>query len=262
MITQQLLSDLASLADGVLPLQRWIAQKAYDPRQDPTFSGQPMPWREQGEVLTVARTGFEIFFSALLRETSNDVQAGARWRRVAADPLGRNPLQDVAGWRSERGLAEFAAFGIVASQNMLLDSQNQQIARLPFYRDTLPDLAYCLELQRPQHQAGWEALASALFKDQLPAWPGTVHPAIVFMNQFAADVLYAVLGMRNYSAVEGQPAYATAVLTELGQARRRGNKNTPEEAQTAVARFVAQIEKDLKSAVSLSTPSSDRRTAS
>jgi len=203
--------------------------------------------------LTPADTGFECFFEGLLRETSDDIQAQARWERVAAQPLAASPLDRVADWRAERGLEEVACFGIVPSQNVLLDSKNQQIARLPFYADTLGDLAYCLAVSRPRDDAGWEALAHALFTDTLPAWPGTVHPASVFMNQFAADVLYALLGMRNESAVRDQPSYATAVLTELGQARRRGNKNTPAQAEEAVARFVAQIQADLRKATASTT---------
>ena len=246
LLTPRMRADLADLAEGVLPLQRWIEQKPYDPRTDPTFEGQRMPWRDPGQSLTPAKTGFNGFFTGLLRETSDDVQAKARWQRAAAAPLARSPIADVATWRAERGLDEVASFGIVQSQNVLLDIQNQQIARISFYRDTLPDLAYCLDIDRPKTSAEWEALARALLTDQVSAWPNTVHPASVFMNQFAADVLYALLGMRNFSAVPGEPTYATAVLTELGQARRRGNVNTPAQAKVAVARFIAQIHKDMQ----------------
>ena len=114
------------------------------------------------------------------------------------------------------------------------------------FRSTLPDLAYCLQVSTPRDDAAWEVLANALFTNTLSAWPGTVYSASVFMNQFTADVLYALLGMRNESAVADQPSYATAVLTELGQARRRGNKNTPEQARDAVAIFMAQIQADLR----------------
>jgi hypothetical protein len=253
LLTPRMRADLCALAQGAVPLQRWIKQKAYNPQTDPTFEGQPMPWRAAGQGLTPADTGFECFFEGLLRETSDDVQTQARWQRVAAAPLAASPLDDVAAWRAERGLQEFASFGIVQSQNVLLDSQNLEIARLPFYADTLADLGYCLTLSSPQDELGWEALAKQLFSDGLAAWPGSTYPASVFMNQFVADVLYALLGMRNESAVPGQPSYATAVLTELGQARRRGNKNTPAQAQEAVTRFVAQIQADLhKSSVSAS----------
>ncbi|MDE1167796.1 MAG: hypothetical protein PW845_21075 [Pseudomonas sp.] len=258
LLTPSLRADLCALAQGAVPLQRWVAQKAYNPQTDPTFEGQPMPWRTPGRALTPADTGFESFFEGLLRETSDDIQALARWQRVAAAPLAASPLDDVAAWRTERGLQEFASFGIVPSQNVLLDSQNLAIARLPFYLDTLGDLAYCLALSRPTDEAGWEALAKQLFTDTLAAWPGSQYPASVFMYQFVADVLYALLGMRNQSAVPGHPSYATAVLTELGQARRRGNKNTPEQALDAVARFVTQIEKDLHAA---STPATDTQRA-
>lgn len=242
-LTLQMRADLADLANGALPLQRWIEQKPYDPSKDPTFAGEPMPWREPGRTLTPAMTGFEVFFAGLLRETSDDTQALDRWRRVAADPLARSPLPDMATWRGERGLDAEASFGVVSAQDVLLDSQGDQIARIPFYQAGLADLAYCLRIARPASPAEWEALALALFEDQVAAWPGTVWPASVFMNQFVADVLYAVLGMRNFSAVDGQPEYATAVLTELGQARRRGNKNTPAEAAVAVKRFLAEIAK-------------------
>jgi len=240
-------ADLADLAEGVLPLQRWIEHKTYDPRADPTFEGQPTPWRDPGQTLTPAKVGFGGFFAGLLRETSDDVQSKARWQRAAAAPLLRSPLGDVHAWRAERGLDETATFGIVPSQNVLLDIQNEQIARISFYRDTLPDLSYCLNVDRPKTPAAWETFARALLTNEVSAWPNAVHTSSAFMSQFAADVLYAVLGMRNFSAVPGEPAYATAVLTELGQARRRGNVNTPAQAKAAVARFLEQIHRDMQS---------------
>lgn len=245
LFTEQMRADLAELANGVAPLQRWINEKPYRPDQDPTFAGQPMPWREPGITLTPASTGFMDFFEGLLRETSDDVASKARWQRIAAEPLRLSPLPDAWAWRAERGLSETSEFGIVQSQNVLLDIANGQIARIDFYRATLPDLAYCLAQARPATPAGWEALVQQLFIDKLFMWPESVYPASVFINQFAADVLYALLGMRNVSAIAGQPGYATAVLTELGQARRRGNVNTPDQARQAVKRFVAQIEHDL-----------------
>ena len=245
LLTPTMRGDLAALAQGALPLQRWIDQKVYNPQVDPTFADQPMPWRLAGEALTLEDIGFDSFFEGLLRETSDDIAARSRWQRVADRPLAGSPLAGVATWRAERGLDESACFGIVPAQNVLLDSQSQQIARLPFYAGTLGDLAHCLDLDRPQNEKEWEALAQALFTDAWAAWPGTVHPASAFMHQFTGDVLYAVLGMRNESAVPGEPSYAAAVLTELGQARRRGNKHTPDQARVAVARFVAQIQADL-----------------
>jgi len=245
LLTPAMRADLCALAQGALPLQRWIRQKAYNPQTDPTFEGQPMPWRAPGKSLTPAAIGLECFFEGLLRETSDDAQALARWQRLAAAPLATSPLDDVAAWRAERGLQQAASFAIVQSQNVLIDSQGLEIARLPFYADTLKDLAYCLVLARPADEPGWETLARQLFTDSLAAWPGTTYTASVFMNQFVADVLYALLGMRNESGIAGEPSYATALLTELGQARRRGNKNTPAQARDAVARFVAQIQADL-----------------
>lgn len=248
LLTPQMRLDLAALAEGVLPLQHWIETKYYNPKNDPTFHGQPMPWREAGKTLTPAETGFELFFEGLLRETSGDVQAKVRWERVAANPLVHCPHADATEWRAERGLDEYPSFGIVQAQNVLLDSQNHQVSRISFYRETLPDLTFCLKSERPSDSSGWESLAIALFKNQLSTWPGLVYPSSVFITQFTADVLYAVLGMRNLSAVRDEPAYATAVLTELGQARRRGNKNTPEQAARAVERFLAQVKRDLHGA--------------
>jgi hypothetical protein len=247
LLTDQMRSDLAELANGIAPLQRWIEQKKYNPGEDPTFSGQPMPWRAPGATLTPATTGLIDFFEGLLRETSDDVQSKATWERIAANPLLRSPFEDVQRWRAERGLDEFPTFGIVTSQNVLLDIQNNQIARISFYRDTLPDLAYCLLLDRPGTPAGWESFAQQLFTDQVSAWPETVYTASAFLSQFAADLMYAMLGMRNFSPIADQPEYATALLTELGQARRRGRKNTPAQATDAVKRFVAQIHKDMHS---------------
>lgn len=243
-ITVDQMSDLVSLADGVLPLQRWIAGKAYNPRIDPTFEGRPMPWRDGGPPLTVASTGFAVFFEALIRETSADGEAMARWGRIASSPLSFSPRPDPTGWRDQRGLSS-PAFGIVRSQNVLIDSRGNQTSRAKFYADTLPDLAYCIATSRPDDPAAWEEFAEALFRDQVPSWIGTVYPSSVFMNQFCEDVLYCVLGMRNWAPDD--QAYATGVLTELGQARRRGNMNTRAEAADAVDRFVAQIVQDERS---------------
>ncbi len=245
LLTSEMRDDLAELANGIAPLQQWIEQKKYNPEKDPTFSGKAMPWRAPGASLTPAKTGLIDFFEGLLRETSDDVQSKNTWEKIAADPLSRFPIDDVHTWRAERGLDESASFGIVKSQNVLLDIQNRQIARLTFYQETLPDLAYCLSLSRPDTPAAWVTFAQQLFTDQVSAWPGTAYPASVFLNQFAADLLYAMLGMRNFSAVPDQPEYATALLTELGQPRRRGNKNTPVQAAEAVRRFLAQIDRDM-----------------
>ncbi len=255
LLTPQMRADLVALAEGVLPLGPWLGQKNYNPRLDPTFAGQRMPWREGGPPLTVAATGFETFFAGLLRETTDDIQALSRWERVAAAPLARSPIDDVFNWRAERGLEEVTKFGIVASQNVLIDSTNRMIARLTFYADTLPDLAYVLEISRPTSPADWEVLAKALLKNNVVAWPNTVHSASVFMGQFAADVLYGVLGLRNIAAVPGESTYATAVLTELGQPRRRGVINTPEMAEQAVTRFLAQIHADLPPPTNTEVPS-------
>jgi hypothetical protein len=245
LLSGQMRADLAQLANGIAPLQRWIEQKRYNPMEDPTFADTKMPWREPGKTLTPADVGVIEFFEGLLRETSGDVQLKAEWERVAANPLSRSPFERPERWRAERGLSEVPRFGIVQAHNVLADSRGRQLARIQFYRDTLPDFAYCLTRERPHNSEGWEKLAQRLLQDQVGHWPSTVHPASVFISQYASDVMYALLGMRNYSPHPEQPEYAYAVLTEMAQPRRRGRKNTPGQAAAAVKRFQEQLRKDL-----------------
>lgn len=200
---------LGKLAEVVLPLASWVAQKTYNPES----RGEAAPWRH-GEPLTAEKLGAPEFLDALLRETASDAILAARWREISADPLKYFPGPEAQGWRSLRGLQPQGKFGLAESSNA------------PFNRGALYAAALPL-LEQAVAAAGnapdYVALVDEFYNDKPGHWPAATVAASVFIKQFTCDLLYAVLGMRNSARAPWQ----TAVLSELGEHRRVGNEYSP-----------------------------------
>jgi hypothetical protein len=80
----------------------------------------------------------------------------------------------------------------------------------------------------------WALLANDLLANKAPEWPNTAQPpSSAFLVQFASDMLYAMLGMRN-SAPE---PWRRAVSIELGEYRHPGNEYTSSDTGAAVKKF-------------------------
>lgn len=214
-------STLQSLAKTLLPLDQWIRARKPPPAGDyyePPNAGE-LPWRRNGETLSINRLGAIEFIEALIRESNQDVLLIKRWAALQANPLGHCPLESPGEWRAARGLGA-PSFGAVQSQNVLLDDRGNQIARSEFYASYLPSLAVAAARRQPADDAAWERFALALFSDTCKEWPAPeIARSSRFMLQFLRDLLYAILGVRN----PVPEPWRSAVLTEIGEFRRPGN---------------------------------------
>ncbi len=242
---------LESLAGGLFPLTRWVEQKAYKPSQG------PVPWRGPDGVISLMPKDLAImpFFEALLRESARDAELLARWNTLRERPFTSTPLPDVEGWRARRGLAPTteARFGAAESRNVLSSADGKQISRADFYLPYFPLLREVVKAQ--PSPVDWEALALSLYSDQCPQWPASPLRSSLFIKQFAADMLYAMLGMRNprphmqdanaQSVPQAEDElWRLALLIELGEHRRVGNRYTPagvERSTRALERFIDQL---------------------
>ncbi len=234
-LTPELRDTLINLATGLFGLDAWIKEpgKYVPPIVDP-------PWRVKTHTFTPADLGVLSFFENLLRESSQDDDLGSRWAAVMADPLRFSPLADPAEWRRNRGLNSAPKFGIVGSSNIwLTDPNGRVISRATFYSSCWPLLNAVVTARR---QTGppvdWAALAKDLLAGSAPQWPTTSRPgSAAFLIQFAADMLYAMLGIRN----PAPEPWRRAVLIELGEYRKPGgNKGegfTRKDTDTAVEVF-------------------------
>jgi len=228
-LTPELRDTLANLAAGYFGLDAWIkAPGKYIPPG-------PLPWRAAGHTFVPADMGVIPFFEDLLRQSGEDDDLGDRWTALSADPLKFNPLPFPHTWREHRGLSPAPKFAIAKSSNVwLVDAGGTVISRTTFYTSCWPLLISVVAAKNKQGPVDWAALAKELLTDANPIWPKTQQPpSSAFITQFASDMLYAMLGMRN-----PVPApWKFAVLIELGEHRRVGNEYKSEQVGAAVAQF-------------------------
>jgi hypothetical protein len=226
--------DLVSLADALLPLADWLkADKKYVPP-----NADELPWRQNGGPPLNAKTLRVIdFLDGLIAETSGDVDLLDRFGDIAKNPLGLSPLSDVHDWRAARGLDDQPAFGVVASNNVLIDASGNPFARATFYKTAFDAFQTAAGNARLRGPIDWARFADALWVDASPFWTSTAMKASAFVTQFLKDVLYAVLSMRGPAS---EPLNS-AVPTELGEHRRPGNRFEPDDAEDAVEAFRAKM---------------------
>jgi len=233
-LTPELRDILDNLATGLFGLDAWVreANKYKPPHHE-------LPWRATGHVFKPSDLGVIPFFENLLRESSGDDDLGVRWAALTADPLRSSPLPDAKAWRKNRGLCD-PKFGIVKSGNVWLSNANGRvISRATFYAGCWQPLLAAVRAKNPANDADWAQLASDLFNNNVPQWPGTQQPtSAAFIVQFTSDMLYAMLDQRNHPKIEG---WQRAVLVELGEYRRPGNLYTRDETDAAVDTFEALV---------------------
>jgi hypothetical protein len=197
------------------------------------------PWRDR-RSLTAENLGFAEFFERLLRESARDSDYKSRWDRSSQFPLLKCPIEDVAAWRANRGLSIEPKFAITLS-DVGLGTETREIARAEFYSVYWPllEMAY----SRADLSAGGKcddlAFTTGLIKDQNPFWPDVELRSSRFAKQFVKDVLYCYLGLRGLAP----PPWSEAILIELGECRRVGNKYTLGDATAAVENFITVLER-------------------
>lgn len=221
-------------ANGFIPLDAWV-NKAFNPSPS-------SPWRN-GERLDAQALRLPDFFDRLLRETSGDADLKARWDSFAAVPLRSCPITDVAAWRQNRGLDPQPVFAITMSDAVLTDVETREISRADFYGVYWAPLAAAYAAADMAALADGQAVDEADFVARLLAdtnrfWPlYNSWKSSRFAKQFVKDVLYCYLGLRGLAP---EP-WAEAVLIELGEGRRVGNKYSSADASSAVDHFNAVL---------------------
>jgi hypothetical protein len=231
-LTSELRDVLNNLAAGLFGLDAWIKEPGkYKP---PT---KELPWRAPGHTFAPSDLGVMPFFENLLRESSGDDDLGVRWTAVTADPLKFSPLPSPDSWRKNRGLNAAAKFGIVKSGNVwLTNPSGDVVSRSAFYASCWPQLLGVVNVRKKAGVVDWALLAKDLLANNAPEWPATTQPpSSAFLVQFASDMLYAVLGMRN----PAPEPWRRAVLIELGEYRHPGNEYSSSDTAAAVKAFEA-----------------------
>lgn len=238
LMDEKLRENLNRLAEGILPLVKWLAGT---PDQRPNVLA---PWREPfTPQLNVRNTGLIDFIERRIADSSEEEAAARKWAEVEEDPVAvfnRLPGKGAA-WRAARQLKEEAKFGLVKSGNVevVLDRPPRASSRRELYGYAFPAFMTVVDAHPP---SDWETFSNQLLKDD-PAlgWPADCPvSAGQFIRQFAKDLLYGLMGMHD------QPArpQTTAVLAELGQPRRKGNSYSEENTRAAVAALKLRLADD------------------
>lgn len=230
---------LEHLTEGLFPLSKWLEERDKEGRHyDPPE--RDLPWRSKtGYSLTPKDLGaIDFFVERLLVASPADAELLKRWNQVAADPLRYSPLEDVKDWRAARKLDKDPQFGVIASGNVLIDAAGNPVLRATFYAPYWPLLAAAFETVRPQTLEQWIAFADSLGTDTCSGWPdGQPLRSSVFLIQFGRDLLYAMMNMQN----PVNSPWREALLIELGERRRVGNRYTAADAEQAVIEFAARL---------------------
>jgi hypothetical protein len=223
---------IARVADGFLPLSEWVSSKKYIP-------AEPTPWRQTGRALNATSLSLIEFFEGLLRETSGDSDLKARWDAFAKNPLGRCPTPDALTWRANRGLVGDVRFAITASDAVMVDVETREISRAEFYAPYWTLLASAYKTADATAQGAGTTVdekdfAAKMLSDKNQFWPaGGQWRSSRFSKQFVKDVLYCYLGLRG----SAPKPWAEAVLAELGEFRRVGNRYTSSDCRAAIEKL-------------------------
>jgi hypothetical protein len=226
------------LADALFPLDEWIADA------DKTYTPEDAPWRADG--LSMKDLGAVDFLEALIRESSAAIPLVSRWKEIEADPLKHAPTRYSTEWRESRGLDAEAAFGIVESKNVfpsggsVIDTLEHPTSRAEFYEFCFPRLMGEVKARAIKTRAEWKQLVADLHADdRAPIWSSRdgITPS-VFIDPFGRDILNAIMGQKN----PVEELYRNAVLAEMGEHRRVGNKYKQEDVERATAEFLEKLE--------------------
>ncbi|MFB9268145.1 hypothetical protein ACFFWD_34350 [Bradyrhizobium erythrophlei] len=248
---------LDPLAEAVLPVAAWVAQKAPPNLSQFIPALASVPWRPPGPgpALSVAAMGIVRYLELLVDADADNEALAPRWRQIKADPLSKFQCrtgQTAAEWRAGRqGLSAAARFGAFDpdSSNFAFvtvgadGSPKDAVSRRDFYELCWGPLAASYEANPPSGSAGWISFRESLRSDSLPNWPRTnAVRSSGFVVQFTIDVLNGCLGQKNGAISAGDPLLQRAVLIEIGENRTPANAYSVDQADTAVSTFVNTIQ--------------------
>jgi hypothetical protein len=233
-IDSKLREILENLAEALFPLAEWLEDKD---KRYPHLINLNLPWRSSGKQLSVNDIGAIAFFEKLLTESPDEVAFLERWQKIleAPNPLDLSPIENLAAWRANRNppLEEKPTFDIAASENILVQKNPEEkpTSRRGFYVDYWELLKTTVAARNPLDTLAWKQLTEELFKDTCPDWNGQNKPlkSSLFIKEFASDLLYGMMGMKNSASSE----YQVALLIELAEYRRVGNQYTPVDVDRA-----------------------------
>lgn len=221
---------LLHIADILVPLQKWIENKPYNPEE---HTNDTLPWR-QGQPINFKALRLIEFMRSFLRQSSYEQLQFDRWVLLKEDPFQFHSFNKSNRWRNERGLDSTAEFGGLESRNLLADQDDVPIVRMTFYGKCLAYLMYAYEKDQPQTQEDWEQFVQSMWEGIHPSWGSTIKPSSrSFLIQYTRDILNCAMDMRN----NAPPPWTTALLIELGEHRRVGNHYTVEHTAKAVTQF-------------------------
>lgn len=231
---------LEQLALGLFPLQEWINSKSYKPEENPswietslelkTLKSKSIPWRDKD--LQPRDIGIIEAIEGLIRDTSSDVNIIERWKHLESNPLLFHPNKNVDEWRKNRGLSSPEFIG-TKTENITSIS-GEPLVRKELYDYYLPIIENVWIQAKAQTIDDIKKLAKELFMGSYKLWPSYVKTSSIFVKQYARDVLFAMVGMKNFSPYAEFPEYKYALLIELGEHRRVGNQFDREQVAFAV----------------------------
>ncbi len=235
LLDEDLRKILEDLSEGLFGLSPWIRDKEQGGKYRPPHA--ELPWRDDGKTLETKDLGVIAFLDELQASSAREEALAARWSELIERPMSFSPLiTGAAAWRAERGLLD-PQFGIVTSQNVIVDAAGRPTSREASYGTYAPLLRAAVAAANPQTPDDWQGLAGELFTDTSPHWPAGQPASSVFMKQFGRDVLNAMLGMRN----PAPDPWRFALLTELGEHRRVGNAFTNHDVAKLVDAFRRRV---------------------
>ncbi|MFP3790857.1 hypothetical protein [Bacillus subtilis] len=230
LFTDEQAEILLHIADILVPLQKWIENKSFNPQK---FTNDTLPWR-LGESINFEVLRLTEFMESFLRQSSYEQSLYDRWMILKRNPFQFHSYNKLNNWRNERGLYLTAEFGGLESRNLLADQNDSPIVRIIFYEECLIHLMNAYEKQQPQTKGDWEQFVDFMWKETHPSWGPTIKPSSrSFLIQYTRDILHCAMNMRN----NAPPPWSTALLIELGEHRRVGNHYTVEHTAKAVTQF-------------------------
>lgn len=222
---------LEKITEVLFPLKEWVQNKEYIP-------DERLP---DGISLSPKDLGIIQFMEGLIRESSGDAVLVERWHEIHRNPFKYNPLSNPSAWRSSRGLTETPIFAVGKSENILTDDLGilgNPISRVDFYTSVWSLLKRAFDRFSPNSNEKLQEFVHLLFEDKCPGWAPTEKiKSSAFIIQLTRDMLYAMMGMRNFSIDPAHPEWKFHLLIELGAHRRVGNKYERADLELASDKF-------------------------